>query len=433
MSRPWLSIARSPCKLTRPPLRSRRRWFPLASYATTSSPPTQAPTISSTLLTRARLSATEHARLTTELSTSYSPSLAKRAGTLSHITSALSTYESAQTTHKELTSLSTSPDLELRSLALEDLPSALTALTAATADLTTSLLPPHPFAHLPCLLEIRPGAGGSEAALFAGDLLRMYTSLCARLAYSASLLKYEDTAGSSDPHGSDAPLSEAILEVPARGSYGLLRLEAGVHRVQRVPATESKGRTHTSAVNVLVLPSLPSSSSSSSASEEAGHQDSETDPNDPNSDYYVSSADVRIDVMRARGAGGQHVNTTDSAVRLTHLPTNTVVACQDSRSQHQNRAKAWQILRSRLAALKREAREEEVERVRQGTVGHGKSGRGDKVRTYNWGQSRVTDHRSGVSVGQLGDVMEGGEALGRLMESVRAWDRDREVAALGDA
>lgn len=274
---------------------------------------------------------------------------------------------------------------------------------------------------MPALLEIRPGVGGSEAALFAGDLLRMYTSFCARRGLRASLLKYEDAAGAADPTGSDAPLQEAILEIAADGAYDLLRTEAGVHRVQRVPATESKGRTHTSAASVLVLPSMPE------AGAEGGGMDT---MNDPDSDYYVSAADVRTDVMRARGAGGQHVNTTDSAVRLTHEPTGTVVAVQDSRSQHQNRAKAWQILRSRLAQARREAREEEVLKLRRSTQGHGKTGRSDKIRTYNWGQQRVTDHRTGLTLNQLDDVMEGGESLDEIMDSVRAWYIEQEIEAM---
>ncbi|KAK5279289.1 Peptide chain release factor 1, mitochondrial, partial [Cryomyces antarcticus] len=222
------------------------------------------------------------------------------------------------------------------------------------------------------------------------------------------LLKYEDANGMADPNGSDAPLQEAVLEVETSGAYGVLRCEAGVHRVQRVPATESKGRTHTSAVSVLVLPSFPIDDSEVSG---------EINFNDPNSDYYVDPKDVRTDVMRAKGAGGQHVNTTDSAVRLTHLPTGTVVAIQDSRSQPKNREKAWHLLRSRLAQARREAREEEMVQMRRSVVGVAKMGRGDKIRTYNWGQQRVTDHRSGLSVHDLDDVLEGGDSLEKVMES----------------
>jgi len=250
----------------------------------------------------------------------------------------------------------------------------------------------------------------------------MYQSFCSNQGLHATLLKYEDAAGMSDPNGSDAPLSEAIIEIESKGAYGILRSEAGVHRVQRVPATESKGRTHTSAVSVLVLPSFPQN-----ANDVEG---APIDIDNPESDYYIKPEDVRTDVMRARGAGGQHVNTTDSAVRLTHVPTGTVVAIQDGRSQHQNRAKAWQVLRARLAQAKREAREEEMLRLRRSVTGAGKTGRGDKIRTYNWGQQRVTDHRSGLTVNQLGDIMEGGDSLEKVMESVRAWFQDQEIEGM---
>ena len=210
------------------------------------------------------------------------------------------------------------------------------------------------------------------------------------------------------------------MEVDSPGAYGILRCEAGVHRVQRVPATETKGRTHTSAASVLVLPSIPS---------EGGQELGEDSFDDPKSDYYIDVKDVRTDIMRAQGAGGQHVNKTESAVRLTHIPTNTVVAIQDSRSQVRNRESAWQILRSKIAQMRREEREEEVIQMRRG-AGAGKVGRENKVRTYNWGQQRVSDHRSGFDSRNLDEVMEGGSALQDVMSSVRAWMSDQEVLAL---
>lgn len=258
--------------------------------------------------------------------------------------------------------------------------------------------------------------------MFAGDLLRMYRAYCNNKGFRTSLIKYEDEAGSGDA-GSAGPLQEAILEIEDAGAYDALRSEAGVHRVQRVPATESKGRTHTSAVSVLVLPSFPTNANDSGGAEAL-------DFDNPESDYYVNPQDVRTDVMRARGAGGQHVNTTDSAVRLTHIPTNTVVSMQDSRSQHKNREKAWNVLRARLAQARREAREEEMMQLRRSVVGVARMGRGDKIRTYNWGQQRVTDHRSGLSVHNLGDVMAGEEELGKVIESVRVWMAEREIENL---
>ena len=316
-----------------------------------------------------------------------------------------------------------SADAELRSLASEDISEASGLAEDAAQLLTRALVPRHPFADLPCLLEIRPGVGGSEAALFAGDLLRMYQAFCNRKGLRATLLKYEDSAGISDPNGSDAPLQEAILEIGNPGAYGILRSEAGVHRVQRVPATESKGRTHTSAATVLVLPSFPTNENDVEGGGDIGI-------NDPTSDYFIDPSSVRTEVMRARGAGGQHVNTTDSAVRLTHIPTNTVVAVQEERSQLRNRAKAWQILRARLAQAKREAREEEAAKVRRSITGSANTGRSDKVRTYNWGGQRVTDHRSGMTINQLDDVLEGGDSLEKVMESVRAWFQEREIEGL---
>ncbi|KAI9849916.1 MAG: hypothetical protein M1837_000130 [Sclerophora amabilis] len=406
-----------------------------------------------TLLERARSKAADHDTLSKSIAEDFNSQDAKRVGELSAVANALREWEEANNvrslgsslahlqanspradfflTLKSLSELQalirdSSTEPELLSLANADVISTTSDLSSAANALTTSLLPRHPFAHLPCLLEIRPGAGGGEAALFAADLLRMYQAFCSRQGLRASLLKYEDAIGASDSsNSSDTPLQEAVLEIDSPGAYGELRCEAGVHRVQRVPATESKGRTHTSAASVLVLPSVASSvdeSNSSSSPEE--------NPSDPSSDYYIQPADVRTDIMRARGAGGQHVNTTDSAVRLTHMPTNTVVSIQDSRSQHKNREKAWRLLRAKLAQARREAREEEMLQLRRSVVGIAKMGRGDKIRTYNWGQQRVTDHRSGTSVFALADVLEGGPGLEKLMESVRGWMSEKELEAL---
>ncbi|KAG9548098.1 release factor, partial [Aureobasidium melanogenum] len=361
--------------------------------------------ISPALLSRARSMAKEHDEITAKLAENFDTKAAKKLGQLSSVTNALKEWEKANDSLSELRTLLSDPktDKDLVELAEEDLASSQNEFSQASDALKLALVPRHPFADLPCLIEIRPGAGGGEAAIFAGDMLRMYTSYCNRLGLRTSLLKYEDADGQGA--GSDAPLQEAVLEVESPGAYGILRCEAGVHRVQRVPATESKGRTHTSAASVLVLPSFPAE-----PSQELG----EDSFDDPNSDYYVDPKDVRTDVMRARGAGGQHVNTTDSAVRLTHLPTGTVVAIQDSRSQPKNREKAWRLLRSRIAQSRREQREEEMLAMRRSVVGVAKMGRENKIRTYNWGQQRVTDHRSGISVHDLDDVLEGGIELERV-------------------
>lgn len=276
-------------------------------------------------------------------------------------------------------------------------------------------MPVHPFAHLPCLIEIRPGAGGSEAAIFAGDLFRMYQAFCNHNGLRTNLLKYENINGTSE---AGVPLSEAIFEVDNENAYGIFRSEAGVHRVQRVPATETKGRTHTSAASIHVLPSLQENL--------AAQEDFEN----PESDYYIDIKEVKQEVMRASGAGGQHVNKTESAVRLTHIPTNTVVAMQDSRSQQKNKEKAWALLRSRIAQARREKREDEIVAMRRSVLGVNKMGRGDKIRTYNWNQQRVTDHRSGTTVHDLDDVMAGGQTLEKVMDSVRGWLMERDVEGM---
>lgn len=380
--------------------------------------------ISPALLSRARSVAREHASLADKLANDFDPKAAKRLGELTSTTSALKEYDKAVASLKELHSLLKSSDQELQELAQDDVEPTKERIENAGSALKSSLVPEHPFAHLPCLVEIRPGAGGDEAALFAGDLLRMYESFCDRTGLRTAIMKLEtsDFTASGVGAGGSMHVQEAVLEVESPGAYGVLRCEAGVHRVQRVPATESKGRTHTSAVSVVVLPSLPSH----------GSQDlGENSFNDPKSDYFVDPKDVRTDVMRAGGAGGQHVNRTESAVRLTHIPTGTVVSMQESRSQMRNRESAWQLLRSRIAQQRREEREDEEARMRRG-AGAGKAGRENKVRTYNWGQQRVSDHRSGLDVRNLAEVMDGGEALEKVMKSVRAWMAEQEVLDLAD-
>lgn len=261
--------------------------------------------------------------------------------------------------------------------------------------------------------------GGSEAGLFAADLMRMYQAFCKRHRLCCNLLKLEEAPAKK---GSDIMVQEVVLEVEDAGAYDMLRSESGVHRVQRVPATETNGRTHTSVASVLILPRFPANEA-----DDLGHNSFD----DPSSDFYVDPKDVRSEIMRSSGAGGQHVNTTDSAVRLTHIPTNIIVVMQDQRSQQKNRAKAWQILRGKLADARREAREEEKAKLRLRFLGSGKSaGRGDKIRTYNWGQQRVTDHRSGITLNQLDNILEGGDCLDNIMESVRAWLREQDVSAL---
>jgi peptide chain release factor 1 len=381
------------------------------------------------LLARARTVYAEHEAVCKQLLEDYDVSNAKKAGELAPIASALKRWETAnvvcfglqhiqkhtdglQKSLTELRSLIDDPstESELRELASDDLESTSKQLHEATQSLTKSLVPKHPFESLPCLLEIRPGVGGSEAALFAGDLLQMYQAYCSERGMRTIIIKLDRV----DDGGG---IAEAILEVDSANAYGILRCEAGVHRVQRVPATETKGRTHTSSASVMVLPSFPSQSDETAS----------INFDDPTSDYFVDPKEVRLDVMRASGAGGQHVNKTESAVRLTHIPTNIVVAIQESRSQIQNKEKAWQVLRSRLAQQRREARDEEMVRLRRSVVGVAKTGRGDKIRTYNFQQQRITDHRSGMTVHGIEGFLAGGVNLEKIMVSVREWLTEREV------
>jgi peptide chain release factor 1 len=242
----------------------------------------------------------------------------------------------------------------------------------------------------PAVVEIRAGTGGDEAGLFCADLMRMYRRLAERRGWAVELISMSE--------GIPGSIKEAIFTVKGRGAYGQLRYESGVHRVQRVPETESQGRIHTSASSVAVLP-------------EAEEVDLDIDP-----------GDLRIDVFRSSGPGGQSVNTTDSAVRITHLPTGLVVSCQDEKSQHKNKAKALKVLRSRLLA--RMIAEKEAERAAERRLQIGSGDRSAKIRTYNFPQNRVTDHRIGLTLYQLQDVLDG--ALDELIGALRlARDEER--------
>lgn len=393
--------------------------------------------LSPALLERARSISAEYAQLSKDLATEYDSTVAQKLRGLSSTAKALEYWENARNVRatcsydsdfvnamqslSELEQLLGDPttDDELRTLATEEVQSTSHSLGHLASQLRASLIPAHPFADLPCLLEIRPGVGGYEAAIFAADLMRMYQAFCKRHGLRFSTLKLEKAPVRK---GSDPAIQEVVLEVENAGAYTMLRSEAGVHRVQRVPSTECLGRTHTSVASVLILPRFPT---------DEAEDNGENGFDDTSSDYYVDPKDVKSEIMRASGAGGQHVNTTDSAIRLTHIPTNTIVAMQDQRSQHKNRAKAWQILRGKIAHSRREAREDEKTKLRLSVLGGGKSaGRSDKIRTYHWKEQRVTDHRSGITLNQLDNVLEGGDCLDKLMESVKVWFRNRDVQAL---
>jgi peptide chain release factor 1 len=242
------------------------------------------------------------------------------------------------------------------------------------------------------VVEIRSGTGGEEAALFAADLVRMYLRFAERRHWRVELLESSATDGGG--------FKEVVFEIHGRRAYGTMKFESGVHRVQRVPKTESQGRIHTSAASVVVLP-------------EADDLDVE-----------ISDDDLRIDVFRSTGPGGQSVNTTDSAVRITHLPTGLVVTCQDEKSQHKNRAKALRVLRSRLYDLKRAERDAEVTQTRRSMVGHGD--RSEKVRTYNFAEGRVTDHRIDLKLYQLPRILAG--ELELVIDPLRAEEQSRRLS-----
>ncbi|ROT37482.1 RF-1 domain-containing protein [Sodiomyces alkalinus F11] len=372
------------------------------------------------LLKRARNLSSEHEKLSASLNENFDTKTARRVGELSSVATALREWEAALSSIEELQGLLASRDAELRQLAKDELEGTTAELTSVSRRLSAALTPKDPYAHLPCLLEIRPGPGGLEGRFFADSVFKMYHQFCVRKGLQVNVIKYDmaDSAGDAASAAGELPLQEAVIEIRDEGAYDLFRGEAGIHRVQRVPATERNGRVHTSAVAVWVLPSFPESG--------AGAEDA----NDPESDFYLNPQDVRVETMRARGAGGQHVNKTESAIRLTHIPTGTVVSMQDNRSQHRNREAAWKVLRSRVAEQRREAREEETARLRDTVLSKRKITRGDKIRTYNFNQDRCTDHRSGMDVHNLPDVLIGGESLDRLVDSVKDWLVSNDIAAM---
>ncbi|KAH7909419.1 hypothetical protein BJ138DRAFT_1010890 [Hygrophoropsis aurantiaca] len=271
-------------------------------------------------------------------------------------------------------------DPAMRALASEEYNSLTSTLTSHVQEIFPQLLvPPSTTQHLSAMMELKSGVGGSEASLFLADLLRVYTRYANVNRWKTQIVASNQTDGGG--------LKDAIVEVKGDGAYDALRWESGVHRVQRVPATEASGRTHTSTVAVIVLP----------LAEEPEKMNCDDD--------LFSMEDVKIEVMRARGAGGQHVNKTESAVRLTHIPTGITVSMQDERSQHQNKRRAFQVLRSRLMDIKITKDIENRRTTRRNLVRT--ADRSEKIRTYNYAQDRVTDHRIGLSLMNLASFMEG--------------------------
>lgn len=306
-------------------------------------------------------------------------------------------YERAQHDLNTATQMLSDPDPEMRALGQLEQQAVSDQLSVLEQDLMLALVPSDPEDHFNVFLEIRAGTGGDEAGLFAGDLFRMYS-------------RYADTRGwqvevMSASEGEQGGFREIISRVVGTGVYGRLKFESGAHRVQRVPATESQGRIHTSACTVAVLPEIEVSEADAPRKE-----------------------DLRIDTYRSSGAGGQHVNTTDSAVRITHLPTGLVVECQDERSQHKNKARAMTLLTSRLVQMQREQVRVQQESERRKLVGSGD--RSERIRTYNFPQGRVTDHRIHLTLYQLDELLAG--KMDPVIEPLLAEQRSLLLAALSD-
>jgi len=310
--------------------------------------------------------------------------LAKELGGLRPVVEEGQRYRGLQQELEEARAMEGDADADLAELAREERARLEAELEGSQARLHELLMPRDPNDDKDVLLEIRAGAGGDEAALFAAELFRMYARYAEARGWKVEPLSTSDSAGGG--------VKEIIASIQGKDVWSRLKYERGVHRVQRIPATESQGRIHTSTVTVAVMP-------------EAEEVEVEIDPND-----------LRVDVMRAGGPGGQSVNTTDSAVRITHAPSGIVVQCQDEKSQHKNKAKAMKVLRSRLLELERERAEAERASERRAQVGTGE--RSEKIRTYNFPQTRVTDHRAGVTLHKLESVMEG--ELDELLDAVKA-------------
>ena len=288
-------------------------------------------------------------------------------------------------------------DSDMRAMAQEEIAQAEADLDAIVAHLQTALLPRDPDDARPAFVEIRAGTGGDESALFAADLARMYTRFAERRGWASEVM----SASESDLGG----YKEVVIRIDGGPVYGQLRFESGGHRVQRVPVTETQGRIHTSACTVAVMP----------------------EPDEAEA-VKLNPADLRIDTFRASGAGGQHINKTDSAVRVVHLPTGIVAECQDGRSQHSNKAKALQVLQARLQDKERSERAAKEAALRKGLIGSGD--RSDRIRTYNFPQGRLTDHRINLTLYKLGQVMEGDldDVVGALI-SARAAEQLAELEA----
>jgi peptide chain release factor 1 len=297
----------------------------------------------------------------------------KEHGELNRIVPVFRTYEQLLAQLEEARELLKDPDSEMRAMAREEIASLEKQAGALKSELNVLLMPKDPRDDKNVILEIRAGTGGEEAGIFAGDLFRMYSRYAENRNWKIDIIEKNDSSAGG--------FKEIVSLIQGKGAFGAFKYESGTHRVQRVPETETQGRIHTSAVTVAVLPEAE------------------------DIDIDINPADIKVDVFRSSGPGGQSVNTTDSAVRVTHIPTGVVATCQDEKSQHKNKAKALNVLKSRILDAK--VQEEEAKRAadRKGQVGTGD--RSGRIRTYNFPQGRMTDHRIGLTLYKLDSIMEG--------------------------
>ena len=300
--------------------------------------------------------------------------LSKEYAQIEPIVTVYKAYQAIQAARDEAEEMLTETDPEMKALAEIEFDALKTPLAAHEEELQRLLLPQDPNDTHNVYLEIRGGAGGDEAAIFAGDLFRMYARYAERMRWSLEIM--------NESLGEHGGYKEIIVKIAGQAVYSRLKFESGAHRVQRVPETEAQGRVHTSTCTVAIMPEV-----------------------DDIADIDINPADLRIDTYRASGAGGQHVNKTESAIRITHIPTGTVVECQEERSQHKNRAKAMSLLKARILAAERSKQQEQQSTQRRNLVGTGD--RSERIRTYNYPQGRLTDHRINLTLYKLDDILEG--------------------------
>jgi len=323
--------------------------------------------------------------------------LSKEFSQLEAVTSVFNEYQTAEEDFSLAEEMLKDEDPDMREMAQDEYKSAKKSIEELTDQLQILLLPKDPNDNNNCFVELRAGAGGDEAAIFAGDLYRMYSRYCEKQGWRIEVMNTNE----SEQGG----YKEVIFKVLGEGVYGQMKFESGGHRVQRVPETESQGRVHTSACTVVIMPEIPEADA-----------------------IEINKADLKVDTFRASGAGGQHVNKTDSAIRITHIPTGVVVECQEQRSQHKNRAQAMSVLQARLQQAEDEKRRSEEESSRRNLVASGD--RSKRIRTYNYPQGRMTDHRINLTLYRLNEVLEGNLQL--VLEPIMLENQADLLAALAE-